>query len=86
MNYGWDRHKNISGGIIFTKLLYVQQLGPNFKNVTNSVYMLALRCRCARNFFKNGGKFVAMVTTYANNIEGKKHFQIKLGTHVHFEV
>ena len=40
----------------------------------NWVYMLALRCRCARNFFKNGGKCVAMVTTYYANNWGEKAF------------
>ena len=46
----------------------------------NLVYMLALRCRCARHIFNSGGMFVAMVTTYAKNCGGKA-FQMKFGTY-----
>ena len=71
-----------SGGlfvVMVTTILFQKHMtNNNFQ----SVYMLALRCRCARNNFNSGGMLVAMVTTYyAKKCRGKS-ISNELGTYV----
>ena len=73
--WDWRDVRCHGNSILFQKLKH-KTFHKQFKR--NWVYMLALRCRCARNFFKNGGKCVAMVTTYANNWGGKAFLKSNL--------
>ena len=43
MNYGCDTVKKVPIDVIFTKLQYVHQLGPNLKNLT-IYYVLVCKC------------------------------------------
>ena len=59
---GQSRDVRCHGNSVLFQKLKKTKFHKQFKR--NWVYMLALRCRCARNFFKNGGKMCC----HGNNI------------------
>ena len=81
----WD-----TGGMCVTMVTAYHSKNWKTKHFTSNSKEIGFTCWPwgvdeQETFLRMGKKCVAMVTTYANNWGGK-HFQIKLGTHVRFEV